>query len=65
MTIHTKTAQCTVRPSVRLPAVHYSRYMGYTLLNAGVINTRTYSMRAKGQNERFELLTAVLLKIQV
>jgi len=55
-----------------LPTDHYSGYtgyglwaMGYALLNAGVINTRTHSVRAKGQNKRFELLTAVLLKTQV
>jgi hypothetical protein len=39
--------------------------MGYALLKAGVINTCTNSVPAKWQNERFELVTATLLKTQV
>jgi hypothetical protein len=53
MKIHTGTVECAVST------------LGYALLDAGIINTHKYSLRTKGWNERFELLTAVLLETQV
>ena len=62
---------CLMRSVYRLIIIQDTWAMGYGLwamhcsMRESSIHVRTYSVRAKGQNERFELLTAVLLKTQV